>query len=170
MHYQSQIPESYAQAQQLLHTDIRSANWAQAFQPLFPTDDPALGIEQRQLIQLEKESAQFIATSALRQLRELRITCHNDTIERLEAAWRNAEMYGQLFSRVAFAVSDRQMSEHYGDTALVAKTAVHHREELLRFADTLERWADLPPSACPNTVSLLLNAERLGKFADSLLR
>lgn len=170
MHYQSQIPESYAQAQQLLHTDIRSANWAQAFQPLFPTDDPELGSEQRQLIQLEKESAYFLATSALQQLRELRITCHNDTLERLEAAWRNAEMYGQLFSRIAFAVSDMQMSEHYGDAAQVAKTSAVHRETLLRFADTLERWADSPPPSSPHYVSVLLNAERLRGFATSLLR
>lgn len=170
MHYQSQIPESYAQAQQLLHTDIRSANWAQAFQPLFPTDDPALGAEQRQLIQLEKESAYFITTAALQQLRELRITCHNETLERLEAAWRNAEMYGQLFSQVAFAVSDLQMAEHYGDAAQVTKTAMYHHEKLLRFADTLERWADSPPPGSPNYVSVLLNAERLRGFAASLLR
>lgn len=172
LHYQSQIPESLSQALQLLHMDTRGANWLQAFQPLFPADSPQQGAEQRQLIGLEKESACFLASSAVAQLRELRarISCQNETLEKLEAAWRNAEIYSQLFSRVAFAVSDIQMSEQYGDAALVAKTSATHQEILLRYADTLARWTDSPVSGSPHYVSLLLNAERLQGFARSLLR
>jgi hypothetical protein len=169
MHYQSQIPESLAQAQQLLHMDTRSANWMQAYQPLMPTDDPALGNEQRELIALEKETACFLAANAVQSLRELmpRITCPNDTLEQLLAAWRSAEVYSQMFSRVAASVTLLTWHDHYGSETSTSRLA-EQQNTLLRYADTLDRWLQTPPAGSPLFLSMLLNPERLSRFADSL--
>lgn len=169
MHYQSQIPESLAQAQQLLHMDTRSANWMQAYQPLMPTDDPALGNEQRELIALEKETACFLATNAVQSLRELmpRITCPNDTLEQLLAAWRSAEVYSQMFSRVAASVTLLTWHDHYGSETSTS-TLAEQQNTLLRYADTLDRWLQTPPAGSPLFLSMLLNPERLSRFADGL--
>ncbi|WP_318356136.1 hypothetical protein [Enterobacter sp.] len=168
LHYQSQVPLSLAQAQQLLHMDTRSANWMQAYQPLMPADDRALGEEQRQLITLEKETACFLAAHAVQSLRELapRIVCADDTLEVLLAAWRNAEIYSQMFSRVSAAVSDLTWGDHYGEP--VREVALRHQQVLLRYADTLARWVDAPPPGSPLFLPLLLSPERLSDFARSL--
>lgn len=168
LHYQSQVPQSLAQAQQLLHMDTRSANWMQAYQPLMPADDKTLGDEQRQLIALEKETACFLATHAVQSLRELipRITCADDSLEVLLAAWRNAEIYSQMFSRVSAAVSELTWCDRYGEPAL--SVARGHQQTLLRYADTVARWVEAPPSGSPLFLPLLLSPERLSDFARSL--
>ncbi|WP_312952046.1 hypothetical protein [Superficieibacter sp.] len=170
LHYQSQIPASIAQAQQLLHMDTRSANWLQAWQPLMPVDDMALGLEQRQLIRLEKENACFLAARAVQSLRELlpRIACPNDTLERLLNAWRSAEIYSQMFAQVADAIADELWCDHYGDASLPADTLRQHQERLLRYADTLDRW--LEPSTAPPFLPLLISPQRLRGFACSLAK
>ena len=170
LHYQSQIPESVAQAQQLLHMDTRSANWMHAWQPLMPTDDPTLGKEQRERVTLEKEAACFLATRTVQNLRELmpRMTCPNDTLEVLLAAWRSAEIYSQMFSRVAATVTDILWLDHYGPHSLPADTLQKHQQQLLRYADTLERWLVNPPASGPLFLPLLLSPERLTRFARSL--
>ena len=170
LHYQSQIPESLSQAQQLLHMDTRSANWMHAWQPLMPTDDPVLGKEQRERVTLEKEAACFLATRTVQNLRELmpRITCPDDTLEVLLAAWRSAEIYSQMFSRVAAAVTDALWLDHYGPQSLPAGSLQKHQQQLLRYADTLERWLVNPPVSGPLFLPLLLSPERLTRFARSL--
>nr|WP_318384214.1 hypothetical protein [uncultured Enterobacter sp.] len=169
LHYQSQVPQSLAQAQQLLHMDTRSANWGQAYQPLMPADDKTLGEEQRQLIALEKETACFLAGHSVHALRELlpRITCADDTLEVLLAAWRNAEVYSQMFSRVSAAVSDLTWCDHYNEPA--GGVALAHQQTLLRYADTLARWVDAPAPGSPLFLPLLLSPARLSEFARSLV-
>jgi len=170
LHYQSQIPESVAQAQQLLHMDTRSANWMHAWQPLMPADSPLLGKEQRERVALEKEASCFLVSHTVQSLRELmpRISCPNDSLEILLAAWRSAEIYSQMFSRVAAAVSDILWLEHYGPQSLPADTLAKHQQSLLRYADTLERWLANPPAGSPLFLPLLLSPERLTRFATSL--
>ena len=170
LHYQSQIPESVAQAQQLLHMDTRSANWLQAWQPLMPADDPLLGTEQRERVVLEKEAACFLATRTAQNLRELmpRITCPNDTLEILLAAWRSAEIYSQMFSGVAAAMTDVLWCDRYGADSLPADILLRHQQQLLRYTDTLERWLANPPAGGPLFLPLLLSPERLTRFARSL--
>lgn len=170
LHYQSQIPESLSQAQQLLHMDTRSANWLQAYQPLMPPDDRALGAEQRQLIALEKQNACFLAQNGVQTLRELmpRITSPDETLERLLAAWRNAERYSQMFSKVAAAVSDVLWRDRYGDDELPVGSLEQHRDSLLRFADELDSWLDNPPPGSPLFLPLLFSPQRLTTFAQSL--
>lgn len=170
LHYQSQIPESLAQAQQLLHMDTRSANWLQAYQPLMPPDDRDLGGEQRQLIALEKQNACFLAANAVQTLRELlpRITCPDDSMETLLAAWRNADIYSQMFSRVTVVVTDVLWRDHYGDDALPARALEKHQQSLLRYADTLAAWVNNPPPGSPLFLPLLLSPQRLAAFAESL--
>ena len=169
LHDQSQVPQSFAQAQQLLHMDTRSANWLQAYQPLFPADDRASGLEQRQLIALEKEAACFLSASAVQTLRELipRINGGDEALTVLLAAWRNAEIYSQMFSRVTAAVSDLLWCDRYGESA--DRLAAEHQQTLLRYADTLARWGDNPPEGSPLYLPLLLSPERLSRFADSLV-
>ena len=170
LHYQSQIPESLAQAQQLLHMDTRSANWLQAYQPLMPPDDRDLGGEQRQLIALEKQNACFLAANAVQTLRELlpRITCPDDSMETLLAAWRNADIYSQMFSRVTEVVTDVLWRDHYGDDALPARALEKHQQSLLGYADTLAAWVNNPPPGSPLFLPLLLRPQRLAAFAESL--
>lgn len=168
LHDQSQVPQSLAQAQQLLHMDTRSANWLQAYQPLMPPDDKSLGTEQRQLITLEKENACFLATHAVQTLRELtlRITCPDSSLTVLMAAWRNAEIYSQMFSRVSAAVTDLMWCDRYGEpSAALART---HQDCLLRYADTLAHWVEHPPEGSPLYLPLLLSPQRLTSFARSL--
>ena len=170
LHYQSQIPESMAQARQLLHMDTRSANWMHAWQPLMPPDDPALGREQRERVALEKEAACFLASRTVQSLRELmpRVRCPDDGLAILLAAWRSAEIYSQMFSRVAAAVSDTLWLDHYGPQSLPANTLQTHRQQLLRYAETLDRWLREPPDGAPLFLPLLLSPERLTRFAGSL--
>lgn len=170
LHYQSQIPESIAQAQQLLHTDTRSANWLHAWQPLMPADDPALGKEQRERVALEKEAACFLASRTLHNLRELmpRMTCPDDTLAILLAAWRSAEIYSQMFSHVAAAVTDVVWLDHYGPQSLPADILKQHQQRLLHFSDTLDRWLTDPPASSPLFLPLLLSPARLERFARSL--
>lgn len=170
LHYQSQIPESVAQAQQLLHMDTRSANWMHAWQPLMPTDDAVLGKEQRERVALEKEAACFLASRTVQNLRELmpRITCPNDSLEILLAAWRSAEIYSQMFSRVAAAMTDILWIDHYGPQNLPADVLQKHQQQLLRFTDTLDRWLMNPPASGPLFLPLLLSPQRLARFANSL--
>ena len=170
LHYQSQIPESVAQAQQLLHMDTRSANWMHAWQPLMPTDDPSLGNEQRERVALEKEAACFLASRTVQHLRELmpRITCPNDSLEILLAAWRSAEIYSQMFSRVAAAMTDILWIDHYGPQSLPTDVLPKHQQQLLRFTDTLDRWLVNPPACGPLFLPLLLSPQRLARFANSL--
>ena len=150
--------------------DTRSANWMHAWQPLMPTDDPVLGKEQRERVTLEKEAACFLATRTVQNLRELmpRITCPDDTLEVLLAAWRSAEIYSQMFSRVAAAVTDALWLDHYGPQSLPAGSLQKHQQQLLRYADTLERWLVNPPVSGPLFLPLLLSPERLTRFARSL--
>lgn len=168
LHDQSQIPHSFAQAQQLLHMDTRSANWLQAYQPLFPADDRAGGDEQRQLIALEKEAACFLSAGAVQTLRELtpRISGGDETLAVLLAAWRNGEMYSQMFARVTAAVTDLLWCDRYGESAV--RVAADHQQTLLRYADTVARWVDKPPAGSPLHLPLLLSPERLILFARSL--
>jgi len=170
LHYQSQIPESVAQAQQLLHMDTRSANWLHAWQPLMPADDPALGKEQRERVALEKEAACFIASRTVQNLRELmpRIACPNDTLEILLAAWRSAEIYSQMFSRVAAAVTDVLWLDHYGANSLPATILQRHQQHLHEYAETLAHWLAHPPAGGPLFLPLLLSPARLTQFAESL--
>lgn len=170
LHYQSQVPDSVSQAQQVLHMDTRSANWLQAWQPLIPADDPAQGQEQRQLIRLEKEAACFLAANAVQTLREImpRITCPDDSLELLFAAWRNAEVYSQMFSRVTSAMVDLLWRDRYGDDSLPADVLIQHQSQLLRYVDTLERWLTSPPAGSPLFLPLLLSPQRLARFARSL--
>ncbi|VFS56300.1 Uncharacterised protein [Kluyvera cryocrescens] len=159
-----------SQAQQLLHMDTRSANWMHAWQPLMPTDDPGLGNEQRERVALEKEAACFLASRTVQHLRELmpRITCPNDSLEILLAAWRSAEIYSQMFSRVAAAMTDILWIDHYGSQSLPTDVLQKHQQQLLRFTDTLDRWLVNPPACGPLFLPLLLSPQRLARFANSL--
>ena len=169
LHDQSQVPQSFAQAQQLLHMDTRSANWLQAYQPLFPADDRASGLEQRQLVALEKEAACFLSAGAVQTLRELipRISGGDEVLTVLLAAWRNAEIYSQMFSCVSAAVADLLWCDRYDDS--VDRVAAEHQNTLLRYADTVARWVDSPPEGSPLYLPLLLSPDRLSHFADSLV-
>lgn len=103
-------------------------------------------------------------------LRELlpRITCPDDSLEILHAAWRNAEIYSQMFSRVAGATVDLLWRDRYGDNALPADTLRQHQNQLLHYVDTLERWLTSPPAGSPLFLPLLLSPQRLARFARSL--
>ena len=119
---------------------------------------------------LEKEAACFLASRTLQNLRELmpRMTCPDDTLEILLAAWRSAEIYSQMFSHVAAAVTDVLWLDHYGASSLPADTLQKHQQRLLHYADTLARWLANPPGSGPLFLPLLLSPERLQRFARSL--
>jgi hypothetical protein len=119
---------------------------------------------------LEKEAACFLASRTLQNLRELmpRITCQDDTLATLLAAWRSAEIYSQMFSHVAAAVTDVLWRDHYGANSLPADTLQKHQQRLLHYTDTLNRWLADPPASGPLFLPLLLSPERLERFARSL--
>ncbi|MGO1308995.1 MAG: hypothetical protein ACTMIX_05270, partial [Kluyvera intermedia] len=112
----------------------------------------------------------FLASRTVQNLRELmpRITCQNDSLEILLAAWRSAEIYSQMFSRVASAMADILWLDHYGPQSLPDDTLQKHQQQLLRYTDTLERWLVNPPASGPLFLPLLLSPERLSRFALSL--
>lgn len=73
-----------------------------------------------------------------------------------------------MFSRVAATVTDVLWLDHYGPQSLPADTLQKHQQQLLRYADTLERWLVNPPASGPLFLPLLLSPERLTRFARSL--
>jgi hypothetical protein len=164
LHRQSQVPESLAQAEQLLHMDTRSARWALAFQPLLPADDPQLGHEQRSLIQLEKSSSSHLCATAMARLRE--IPSQSDAFAVVQAAWQSAGRYSQMFSLVTAAVVAALWRERYGAQP---EPLTPHAQALERCADDLERWFPTLPATAPLVIPQLFAPERLRSLAASLL-
>lgn len=172
LHYQSQIPDSLFHARQLLHMDTRSANWAQSFQPFLPADDRQCGLEQRNLVALEKEKAAFLANTELQKLRLMQpdVTDPFGYFHRALEAWQIATLYGEMFRAVALATTDAIWLEQYGDDSLPASTLSHHQQVLRKLADKLDTFlaGELAPG---NTaLPLLLSPERLVCFADSFTK
>lgn len=167
LHWQSQAPESLAQAEQLLHMDTRSARWALAFQPLLPGDDPQLGHEQRTLIQLEKSSSAHLCAAAITRLRELQpqLQGQSDAFGVLQTAWQCAGRYSQMFGLVAESVVAALWRERYGASQ---ESLIPHVKALKAYADELERWFPTLPVSAPLAAPQLFAPERLRALAASL--
>lgn len=171
LHSQSLIPETLPQLLQLLHLDARSANWNQSWQPLFPQDEPETGESQKQLIYLEKEHYCFSALTAERFLLEYKkeIVAPSDFYDCMYAAWQNANIFSQMYAHITDAVCDALLTEHYQGLLSIQYSPTEHHRRLHLFAERLQKWCASPPGQSPDYLPLLLSAERMTSFADSLL-
>ncbi len=170
LHYQSQIPETLAHARQLMHMDTRSARWQISYASFLPADDIATGEKQRDLVNLEKEKAMFIANSALQQLTTMStsVSDPHGYFEKALNSWYIAQLYGDMFRAVSLATTEAIWLEQYGDKGR-SHTLIQQQNDILLLADKLDNFCQTRFNPTEISLPLLLNSERLVNFARSLI-
>ncbi|MEH2921341.1 hypothetical protein ACFFL1_10795 [Samsonia erythrinae] len=168
LHHHSQIPLSIENAMQLLHAETRSANWAQSFQPLFPTDDPEFGESQRQLIALECQQMQFFAQHLRRSAREIQGArfLPEPLASRLVASWEYAWRYTELFNHTKRLVAGHLFISNYGVTRANREMLAQSADDALHFVHVLQNWLGQHRHAHPHFLPMLLTPERLAGLAE----
>lgn len=169
LHHHSQLPHTLEQAIQLLHAETRSANWAQSFQPLFPTDDRQFGEEQYELITLERQQSLFFAQHLRQSAREIQ---HGKLLPetlstRLAASWDYAWWYTELFNHAKQLVSDALLTSSYGASASSAVVREQHIQEAQSFAEKLHAWLAQHQFEYPHFLRMLMSPDRLHQLAET---
>lgn len=139
LHRHSQLPHTLEQAIPLLHAETRSANWAQSFQPLFPTDDRSLGSNQYELVALERQQSHFYAHHLRQSAREIHHAglLPEPLSARLAASWDCAWWYTALCDHAKQPVADSLFTMNYGATVA---TREQHCNDAQVFAEKLHHW------------------------------
>lgn len=169
LHHHSQLPLSIEHAVQLLHTETRSANWAQSFQPLFPPDERNQGDAQRELVTLECQQSRFFAQHLRQSAREIHHTkiLPEPLSVRLAASWDYAWWYSELFNQTKQLISDYLFMTNYGATQATRHAMEHHRHDARHFADQLQNWLVQHRYDHPHFLRMLMTPERLAHLADT---
>ncbi|WP_331121267.1 hypothetical protein [Acerihabitans sp.] len=167
MHRHSQLPQDMDDALRLIHSDARGANWSQSLQPLFPADDNASGLAQRELIRLERQQAEFLSRHLLRMARtlgqnpDLPVVWRRDLI----SAWERADEYSRLFGHVRHLIELHWYIQQYGATRALCAELVNAAADAQRCAEKTDRWLDDNADAHPLYLRMLMNPARLSAMA-----
>ena len=166
----SQPPWNFQQALHLLHLDTRSANWVQAFQPLMPADDPELGTQQFQLIELERQQTLFLAghMQTLAQQLQAHDILSPALTRRITDATTRALWYTRAFSAVTQGIVLRIWIRKYGAQPGIQQQLDDALTRLRSLSRELEAWFAADGQHHPYTFQTLLNPARLSELARSL--
>lgn len=166
----SQPPWNLQQALHLLHLDTRSANWVQAFQPLMPADDPDLGAQQFQLIELERQQTLFLAghmQTLAQQLQAHSFLCPMLTQRIIDGTTR-ALWYTRVFSAVTRSIVLRIWLRKYGAQPGIQQQLTDALQALRHLSRELDAWFATDGQHHPYIFQTLLNPVRLLELARSL--
>lgn len=166
----SQPPATFQQALHLLHLDTRSANWAQAFQPLMPADDPELGQQQFQLIELERQQSLFLAGHMQTLAQQLQSYNHLSPAftRRLTDTTTRALWYTRAYSAVTRAIVLRIWIRKYGAQSGMARQFTDALQALRSISRELDVWFTGEGEKHPYIFRNLLSPARLNDLARSL--
>ncbi len=166
----SQPPANMEHALRLLHLDTRRANWAQSFQPLMPSDDPALGSQQYQLIELENQRSRFLAdymsTRSVKLLPDSGLS--EQIISKIGGSIIRAQKYTTIYYDFIQALALRLLLRKYGQQQ---DTQLQLDEALALFAKhnhQLREWYASEGGHHPYSFQTLLNPERISELITSL--
>ncbi|TCV98708.1 hypothetical protein [Biostraticola tofi] len=166
----SQPPANIEHALRLLHLDTRSANWTQSFQPLMPSDDPALGRQQCQLIELENQRSRFLAdymsTRSVKLLSSSGLT--EQIIQNIGGSIIRAQKYTIIYYDFIQALTLKLLLRKYGQQH---DTQLQLDEALALFAKhnhQLREWYATEGGHHPYSFQTLLNPERISELITSL--
>ncbi|PWC13408.1 hypothetical protein [Brenneria corticis] len=171
LHHHSQLPYDFDQALQLLHMDTRSANWAQAFQPLMPSEDPELGMQQMQLIKLETQQSTFLANHLRSRILQLLPTLPvKDAFKTtLIQTWERAHWYTRAFSCATNAITLRLWMRKYGEQPDLQQQFRQYIQDMHHYAVDLENWFESQgDNTHPYIFKILLDPNRVIHLAESL--
>lgn len=166
----SQPPATFQQTLHLLHLDTRSANWAQAFQPLMPADDPELGQQQFQLIELERQQSLFLAGHMQTLARQLQSDSSLSPAftRRLTDATTRALWYTRAYHAVTRAIVLRIWMRKYGAQSGMAQQFTDALQALRTVSRELDAWFAGEGQKHPWIFQNLLSPTRLNELARSL--
>ncbi len=166
----SRLPTDFAHALHLLHLDTRSANWTQSFQPLMPSDDPDLGYQQRQLIELETQRSRFLAdymySRSLKLLPDSPLA--DDTRQAISGSVVRALKYTQIYSAFTQALALKLWLRKYGEQADIRSQLSAALREFSRQNRELAAWFEQHGAQHPLAFETLLNPQRIAALISSL--
>ena len=166
----SRPPTDFAHALHLLHLDTRSANWTQSFQPLMPSDDPDLGYQQRQLIELEIQRSRFLAdymySRSLKLLPDSPLA--DDTRQAISGSVVRALKYTQIYSAFTQALTLKLWLRKYGEQADIRCQLNAALHEFSRQNRELAAWFEQHGAQHPLAFKTLLNPQRIAALIASL--
>lgn len=151
LHCHSQLPSHHEQVLQLLHMDTRSANWSQSFQPLMPSDEPETGLQQMQLIMLEKQQSIFLAEHLRNRISQILPALALDSTLKstLTAAWTRAHWYTRAFGHATQTIAIWLWMRKYGEQPDIGQQFQQHIQEMMHFATALEHEFTSPNNTHP---------------------
>ena len=166
----SRLPTDFAHALHLLHLDTRSANWTQSFQPLMPSDDPDLGYQQRQLIELEIQRSRFLADYMYSRSLKLLPDCPlaDETRQAISGSVVRALKYTHLYSAFTQALTLKLWLRKYGDRAEIRSQLNAALHEFSRHNRELAAWFEQHGAQHPLAFETLLNPQRIATLITSL--
>lgn len=166
----SRPPEDLDQTLHLLHLDTRGASWTQSFQPLMPSDDPELGHQQRQLIELEDQRSRFLAdymySRASNLLPDSMLT--DDARHILLSGVTRAVKYSHIYSAFTRALTLKLWLRKYGEQADVRAEFTAALAHFTHQNRELETWLLQHGSQHPSSFATLLNPPRIAALIASL--
>lgn len=170
LHHYSQVPKTYQQAVKLLQLHSRRSDDF-SLSTLFPPDDPDTGLEQYQLMLLEKQRALFLAQNTRSQLHFLLQQTHISEGKRelFKRVWERVPWYATLFSEVAKGVAMKLILERYGNRSGVSDFELDKQINSLRqLANRIGEWLDKEEQQQPHYLAMLFDPARLLSLAESL--
>lgn len=170
MQCHSQLPVDFEHALHLLHLDTRSANWAQSFQPLMPTDDPELGEQQYQLIQLESQRSHYLANYMhSRSLKLLPESPLNDEIQHvITTSTARALKYTHIYNVFTQAFTLKLFMRKYGKKSDIHSQFIAALHDFNQQNNALKDWLHQHSAQHPWSFETLLNTERISILISSL--
>lgn len=168
----SQIPTTYEQALQLLFSEQHNMELRYTGQQLFSDPHPQQGLETLNLIQLEKERAQFLAREARSQAHLL---CNSLTMpgwlrDLLLRVYERVPWYTEMFTHVGIGVAARYYMQRYERHPEVLRLLNQEIEKMRQLAGDLDDWLDEGRHRHPHYLGMLFDLQRLRNFADDLAR
>lgn len=166
----SQLPVDFEHALHLLHLDTRSANWAQSFQPLMPADDPELGEQQYQLIQLESQRSHYLANYMhSRSLKLLPESSLDEEIQQtISASATRALKYTHIYNAFTQAFTLKLFMRKYGKKSDTHSQFIAALHDFNQQNNALKDWLNQNSAQHPCGFETLLNPERISRLIASL--
>lgn len=166
----SQIPESYEHALQLLFSEQYNMSPLYTGQSLFSNDDPIQGIEELQLIKLEKERAKYLAQQLRNQAYEITKTIQMPDAFRalMLRVYERVPWYTEMFTHVCLAVAARYYIQRYHHSPDIHRMLNQHVNAMNMLANEIDNWLDEGRHRHPHYLNLLFDPARLKALAADL--